>query len=361
MNKLRHWTVPFGCLPLGISPLGNAGCSSNEDDTAQGSGGTTSTGGQASGTGGQAPGTGGLTSTGGTSPTGGSSSGGTVSTGGTVTGGVGTGGASAKGGSGPSGNGGAATGGAARGGGSSSGGATKGGASGSGGTSKGGAASGGASGGVGGAAAGGSAGKTGTGGSAGGTCQSVQLKGSDICTIGDSWIQIPGNQVTTLQTHMRTAGSIGASESFDRREASGTTLDTITASYDRNTKCKILIMDGGGIDLFSTPLGPESPAVTNVVTKFENFLAKVKTDGNVEHIIYSLYPKIPNTANLNANMKPGFSAACAASEVHCILVDLEPLFMGQHFASDRTHADNAGGVIIGDAWWKAMKENCIGQ
>jgi hypothetical protein len=82
---------------------------------------------------------------------------------------------------------------------------------------------------------------------------------------------------------------------------------------------------------------------------------------DVEHIIYSLYPVIPQTANLNANMKPGFSAACAASAVHCVLVDLEPLFKGQHFASDRTHADNAGGTIIGDAWWKAMKENCIGQ
>ena len=60
-------------------------------------------------------------------------------------------------------------------------------------------------------------------------------------------------------------------------------------------------------------------------------------------------------------MKPGFSAACAASPVHCVLVDLEPLFKGQHFANDRTHADTTGGVIIGDAWWKAMQENCIGQ
>lgn len=98
-----------------------------------------------------------------------------------------------------------------------------------------------------------------------------------------------------------------------------------------------------------------------MVNKFKTFLAKVKADGNVQHIIYSLYPVIPTTKNLNANMKPGFSAACAASAVDCHLVDLEPLFMGQHFASDNTHPDVAGGVIIGDAWWKAMKDNCIGQ
>jgi hypothetical protein len=35
--------------------------------------------------------------------------------------------------------------------------------------------------------------------------------------------------------------------------------------------------------------------------------------------------------------------------------------MGQHFASDNTHPDVAGGVIIGDAWWKAMRESCVAQ
>jgi len=98
-----------------------------------------------------------------------------------------------------------------------------------------------------------------------------------------------------------------------------------------------------------------------VVKKFNEFLAKVKTDGYVQHIIYSLYPVIPSTRNLNVNMKPGFSAACMASAVDCHLVDLEPLFMGKHFASDNTHPDVPGGVIIGDAWWKAMQENCIAQ
>jgi hypothetical protein len=119
-------------------------------------------------------------------------------------------------------------------------------------------------------------------------------------------------------------------------------------------------MDGGGIDLFSTPLGDQT-AVDKVVQQFKDFLQKVKTDGNVEHIIYSLYPVIPTTPNLNANMKPGFSAACRASAVDCHLVDLEPLFMGQHFGSDRTHPDNTGGTIIAEAWWKAMQQYCVAQ
>lgn len=194
-----------------------------------------------------------------------------------------------------------------------------------------------------------------------GACPHVQLKGTDICTIGDSWIQIPGNQVTTLEMHMQKAGVIGANEHFDRREVSGSTLSAIIGTYDRKPmNCKILVMDGGGIDLFTTPAGNQA-AVTPVVQKFKDFLAKVKADGFVQHIVYSLYPVIPSTPNLNSNMKPGFSEACAASAVDCHIVDLEPLFMGKNIGGDRTHADNAGGVIIGDAWWKAMQENCIAQ
>ena len=188
------------------------------------------------------------------------------------------------------------------------------------------------------------------------------MKRTDICTIGDSWIQIPGNQVTTLENHMVSAGVIPSGAHFDRREVSGSTLSSIISTYSRKpSNCKILVMDGVGIDLFSTPLGPSSTAVTNVVNQFKTFLQTLKTDGYVQHIIYSLYPVIPSTQNLNAKMGPGFGAACAASAVDCHMVDLEPLFKGQHFGSDQTHPDNAGGVIIGDAWWKAMQENCIAQ
>ncbi|HVZ34962.1 MAG TPA: hypothetical protein VG963_21190 [Polyangiaceae bacterium] len=197
--------------------------------------------------------------------------------------------------------------------------------------------------------------------SPGGTCPHVQLKGTDVCTIGDSWLQIPGNQVTTLEAHMQQAGVLPAGDHFDRREVSGTTLPAIIATYDsKPMNCKILVMDGGGIDLFVTPAGDQA-SIAPVVQQFKDFLEKVKSDGYVQHIIYSLYPVIPSTPNLNVNMKPGFSEACEASEVDCHLVDLEPLFMGQHFGFDQTHPDEQGGVLIGDAWWKAMQENCIAQ
>jgi hypothetical protein len=109
---------------------------------------------------------------------------------------------------------------------------------------------------------------------------------------------MPGNQVTHLQELMREAGAIGANESFSRREQSGAPLATIIGQYERDRNCKILIMDGGGIDLFSTPLGDQA-AIDPVVQQFEAFLQEVYGDGNVQHIIYSLYPVIPTTPYLN--------------------------------------------------------------
>ena len=354
-----------GVKPAGTGgqtvPAGSSGGSQSSGGTI-GSGGTVGSGGSGgSGGNGGAVGNGGTNATGGrvgsggTSGSGGGSAGATGSGGRTETGGQpGTGGAPGAGGRGT---GGAGTGGASTTG--SGGSSATGGAPGTGGRGTGGAP------GSGGRATGGSPGAGGTtsaGGSTGtGTCPHALMKGTDFCTIGDSWIQIPGNQVTTLENHLVAAGVIPSGDHFDRREVSGSTLSSIIGTYtSKPSNCKILVMDGGGIDLFSTAAGDQA-AIDPVVKKFTDFLAQVKTLGYTQHIIYSLYPVIPTTKNLNVNMKPGFSAACAASAVDCHLVDLEPLFKGQHFGSDNTHPDNAGGVIIGDAWWQAMQANCIAQ
>ncbi len=314
----RAWLI--GLLAPGLVGMLISACgSSGGGNTTSGAGGTSSTGGTTA--------TGGTTGHGGTTGTGGTiGTGGVSATGGTT----GTGGTTATGGT---------TGAAGHGGTTGAGGAT--GAAGRGGTT-------------------GMAGTTGAGGS--GSCPHVQLTANNICTIGDSWLAIPGSQVTTLENHMIAAGLIASGSHFDRREVSGSTLSSIVKTYtNKPSNCKILVMDGGGIDLFTTPLDPTAAAVTNIVNMFKTFLQTVKSDGYVQGIVYSLYPVIPSTKNLNGNMKPGFSAACAASAVPCTLVDLEPLFNGQHFGSDNTHPDATGATIIGDAWWKAMQQSCIGQ
>src|SRR5438552_7307857 len=263
----------------GLAALMFVGCGGSSDNPPSGTGGSTGSGGSV--------GTGGTTNTG---------SGGRVGSGGAP---AGSGGAPAGSGGAPAGSGGApaGSGGAPAGsGGVPAGSGGQGGVGGrpagsGGGTSTGGSGTAGRSG-MGGRSAGtggsGTAGRSGTGtGGGNGTCTHAQLSGKDICTIGDSWIQITGNQVTTLENHMVTAGVIPMGDHFDRREVSGSTLSSIVGTYTKKPmNCKILVMDGGGIDLFTTPLDPSSSAVAAIVTQFKDFLTKVKSDGYVQHIIY---------------------------------------------------------------------------
>jgi len=62
------------------------------------------------------------------------------------------------------------------------------------------------------------------------------MQGTDICTIGDPWIQIPGNQVTTLENHMISAGVIPSGSHFDRREVSGSTLSSVIGTYTKKNR-----------------------------------------------------------------------------------------------------------------------------
>jgi hypothetical protein len=63
--------------------------------------------------------------------------------------------------------------------------------------------------------------------------QTSALARSCLCTIGDSWIQLHGNQVTTtLENHLIQAGVMPQGNHFDRREVSGSTLSAIIGTYN---------------------------------------------------------------------------------------------------------------------------------
>jgi hypothetical protein len=90
----------------------------------------------------------------------------------------------------------------------------------------------------------------------------------------------------------RAAGVIGQNEDYVDLAVSGSTLETICNQYytrqSGSVKVKVLIMDGGGIDMIFAG-GSQSQAQTNVET-FKQFLSRVKSDGTVQHIIYYIYP-----------------------------------------------------------------------
>jgi hypothetical protein len=182
-----------------------------------------------------------------------------------------------------------------------------------------------------------------------------------VAFIGDSWIEIPGSQVSHLHELARAAGSLGQNESYNDRSVSGAPIASIVNQYRQNRNIKVLIMDGGGIDCIQ---GCSASQVTAVVTAFRNFLNEVATDGNVEHIIYYLYPDIPGIrGELWQLLKPGMPDACAASTVPCHFLELAPLFEGKPnlMGNDNVHPSVAGGNLIAEEVWKIMQANCIAQ
>jgi lysophospholipase L1-like esterase len=185
-----------------------------------------------------------------------------------------------------------------------------------------------------------------------------------VVWIGDSWIQIPGNQHNTLRDLARAAGALGANEDYVDLAVSGSTIATIVKQYDNResgaTKAKVLLMDGGGIDTIGG--GGSAASVTTVVNTFKQHLAKVASDGTVEQIVYFLYPELPSIAGVAA-LRPGMMQACAASTVPCHFLDLQPLFAGhaEFIGGDNLHPNAAGGDVIARNIWAIMQQSCIAQ
>lgn len=216
-----------------------------------------------------------------------------------------------------------------------------------------------ASSGAGGASSGGSGGTEGAT-----TCPHGQVNASEVLWIGDSWIIIPGNQHTRVRDLARTSGAIGMNDDYVVAAAAASTLSRIVDQYDSQeagyTKVKVIIMDGGTWDTYLS--SGSDASITKVRNTFEQFLAKVASDGTVEHIVYYLVPELTTVPGI-AELRPHLQQACAESTVPCHFLDLQPLWAGHpdYTASDGIQASEAGAAVIADAIWSIMRENCIAQ
>jgi hypothetical protein len=345
-NHLLGSVLVFGLVSSAL-----AGCSSSSGD-GSGTGGAPGTGGANVGTGGSngtggklgtggSPGTGGAPGTGGSVGTGGSGSGGTVAAGGTSSGGAAVGGSTA----------------------SSSG--------------KGGSAGGATMGGTGGVPAGGAGGKsTDVGGAGGGTtggggatpsgeCKKGQVKASEVVFMGESFYAMPPvyNQ-KRVESNAKTAGAIGANDSYRNVAISGQPLNNvIPGEFDTALKdgpVKVVIMDGGGIDCMSSPCDA-CPGI------FKTLLTKMASNG-VQEVIYTRYPEPGNPPGSNATLKknldtlmPKMQPICeGATGLKCHWVDLRPVWVNGD-TSDGLHPTQSGGNHVGDAIWAEMVKDCIAQ
>ncbi len=205
-----------------------------------------------------------------------------------------------------------------------------------------------------------------TGGSPEPACEQGQTRGEEVLWIGDSWITIPGTQLTRVAEHARDAGALGANENYWTEAVAGKGIAEIRQQYERRQsgpiKVKVLIMDGGTWDTI-WEMGSDA-SVAEVVDAFEQFLDKVASDGTVEHIVYFLQPELPTIPGV-AKLRPGLTRLCEASVVPCHFIDLQPIWNGNEeaytAADSRIQASEAGARAIADAIWGVMQDNCIAQ
>lgn len=210
----------------------------------------------------------------------------------------------------------------------------------------------------------------GSGSETAGTClQHGQVKATEVLWIGDIWAFLPGSQQTRLLELARAAGTLGQDEKYVSLAAAAKTMADIANQYNSReagaTKVKVVLMDGGTWDtIMGDNTGTLNTAVTSAVDGFKQFLAKVASDGTVEHVVYFLcpeHPTIPGVSQLRLPMK----SACAQSTVPCHFLDLQDFWDGHpeytSTAGGLAAPSDLGGQIIAEKIWEIMQANCIAQ
>jgi hypothetical protein len=197
-----------------------------------------------------------------------------------------------------------------------------------------------------------------------GGCPEAQVGADEVLWIGDSWILMPGSQVTRVRELAWMAGTIGPDEEYVNVAAAGTFMSEIAEQYNTRQrgaiKVKVLLMDGGTWD---TIWGNGSAAsVTAAANAFNQHLAQVASDGTVEHIVYFLPPELPGIPGVAA-LRPHVQRACAESAVQCHFLDLQLLWNGhpEYTSPGGVFANETGARVLADAIWGVMQQHCIAQ
>jgi hypothetical protein len=204
------------------------------------------------------------------------------------------------------------------------------------------------------------------GGGLDGGCRHAQTSANEVLWIGDSWVLVPGVQHTRVRDLARAAGAMGPNDDYAIGAVAASYMADIANQYSTReasaTKVKVVIMDGGTWDTIQT--NGAATTVTSVVNTFNQFLAKVASDGTVEHVIYFLCPELSNIPGVAALRLP-LQQACAQSKVACHFIDLQQRWAGHPEYTVTSGSipipSEAGGTILADEIWSIMQQNCIAQ
>ena len=198
-------------------------------------------------------------------------------------------------------------------------------------------------------------------------CPHAQVKANEVLWIGDSWMLVPASSAPMrVQDLARAAGAIGASDDYTIGAAAATTMPTIAGQYDTEeagaTKVKALIEDGGTWETINAMMNGTTvaSAASGAASAFSQHLAKVVSDGTVEHVIYFLPPELSTIPGV-VELRPLVKQACAQSTVPCHFLDLEPIWSGHPEYSVGFLPSDAGATVLANAIWAVMQQNCVAQ
>ncbi len=247
-------------------------------------------------------------------------------------------------------------------------------------------------------------GTTGAGGAGPGLKPKCLTKGSQVITIGDSYINwashtFPADLNKEAAQTFRPTYAIGgmsmATGGIPLGPPPGVAFipDQFPYAYKADPDIVAVVFDGGGNDVLipaatyaqgaqcknsaDSANVADCKAIVQAALDASTKMVQAISDKGIRDVVYFFYPHVPEGtaiggAHPNAILDYSMPKArdlCATAEsvtggkTRCHFVDMIPVFQGQSnvFAPGDIHPNGAGSALMAKAVWAKMKENCVAQ
>jgi hypothetical protein len=177
--------------------------------------------------------------------------------------------------------------------------------------------------------------------------------GSDVITIGDSWMAGIAPALRTVSGQMYRDYSVGGAPLLQETAGSGgrkTIVQQYEAALMANPTIKTVVATAGGIDTLEGP-GQGAEGNMKLLAELKKLFEKMAADG-VEDIVYYAYSRSQGDS-IEMLWKTQMSA-CADSPVRCHLIDSDTIIMGM--LGDGIHPTQMGSMDLAAAAFKMMTD-----